>query len=88
MGQKATAISGVFDRKFVREPGHARRSVRTTDSAKNHGDQFLDKGRSARPNVPEVIDDLPECAAVLNRELDAIEAYLGAYLDQMLGDVD
>jgi hypothetical protein len=31
---------------------------------------------------------LPEFPAVLGRELDAIEAYLGASLDEVLGSVD
>jgi hypothetical protein len=33
---------------------------------------------------PEVTDDLPEFTAVLDRELDAIEVYLGASLDEIL----
>ena len=33
---------------------------------------------------PDVTDDFPEFAAVLDRELDAIEVYLGASLDEML----
>lgn len=37
---------------------------------------------------PEVTDDFPEFAAVLDRELDAIEAHLGACLDEMLGGMD
>ena len=36
----------------------------------------------------EVTDDFPEFAAVLDRELDAIEAHLGACLDEMLGGMD
>jgi hypothetical protein len=37
---------------------------------------------------PEVTDDFREFAAVLDRELDAIEAYLGACLDEMLGGMN
>jgi hypothetical protein len=37
---------------------------------------------------PEVIVDFPEFAGVLDRELDAIETYLGASLDELLGSMD
>ena len=55
-------------------------------AARGHGDQLLDRGRSAAPVGPnatdiaarQVTDDFPEFVAVLDRELDAIETYLGA----------
>jgi hypothetical protein len=37
---------------------------------------------------PDVSDDFPEFVVVLDRELDAIEAYLGACLNEMLGGTD
>jgi hypothetical protein len=33
---------------------------------------------------PDVVDDFPKLAAVRDSELDVIEAYLGACLDQVL----
>jgi hypothetical protein len=65
-------------------------------AARGHGDQSLDRDRSAGPagpkatNItgPEVTDDFQEFVAVLEGELDAIEAYLGACLNEMLGDTD
>ncbi len=101
MGQKTAATSARVDRKLSRDLGTrssastaARR--RAAHAAKSLGDQSLDRGRSARPagpqatsiTGPQVTDDFPEFAAVLDRELDAIEAYLGAYLDEVLGGMD
>jgi hypothetical protein len=37
---------------------------------------------------PDITDDLPEFVAVLDRELDAIEAYLAAALEEMFGCLD
>jgi hypothetical protein len=37
------------------------------------------------PLAPHVIDDLPELVPVGAQELDAIESYLGAVLNQLLG---
>lgn len=102
MGRKAASTSGVLDRKLAREPGHVRRLAgrsrprQATRNARGHRDQSLDKGLSAgragsrTTNIPspEVSDDFPDFAAVLDRELDAIEAYLGACLDEMLGGMD
>lgn len=102
MGQKTAATSARVDRKLSRELGRTRGSARTAarrraaHAAKSLGDQSLDRGRSARPagpqatsiTGPEVTDDFPEFAAVLDRELDAIEAYLGACLDEVLGGMD
>jgi hypothetical protein len=34
---------------------------------------------------PDVVDDFPELAAVLDGELGVIEAHLGACLDEVLG---
>ena len=36
---------------------------------------------------PDVVDDFPELAAVRDGELDVIEAYLGACLDEVLGSI-
>ena len=38
--------------------------------------------------VPNVIDDFPEILPVLQRELDIIETYLGATLDQLLSELE
>ena len=38
--------------------------------------------------VPNVIDDFPEILPVLQRELDVIETYLGATLDQLLSELE
>jgi hypothetical protein len=38
--------------------------------------------------VPDVIDDFPEILPVLQRELDIIETYLGATVDQLVGDLE
>jgi hypothetical protein len=35
-----------------------------------------------------VVDDLPEILPVLQRELDIIETYLGATLDQLLSELE
>jgi hypothetical protein len=45
-------------------------------------------GPKAANNDPEVIVDFPEFAAMLDRELNAIETYLGASLDEVLGSMD
>jgi hypothetical protein len=34
---------------------------------------------------PHVVDDLPQATRVVERELDAIETYLGLLLDEILG---
>ena len=46
--------------------------------------------RSIRPSGvmfdgPDVVDDLPQVIPVAQRELDVIETYLGALLDDALG---
>ena len=67
-------------------------------AARGHSDRSHDRDLSAGPigpigpiattfTDPEVTDDLPKFAAVLNRELDAIETYLGASLEEMLGQL-
>ena len=37
---------------------------------------------------PQTIDDFPEVMSVTRGELDVIETYLGALLDEMLGCVE
>jgi hypothetical protein len=62
-------------------------------AARGHSDRSHDRDLSAGPigpiatnfTDPEVTDDLPEFAAVLDRELDAIETHLGGSLEEMLG---
>ena len=102
-GQSATVAlsSAVLDRKLVRGPGPMPRPARTTDrrhaaqAARGRSAQPRERGQFARPagrkatnnSNPEVIVDFPEFRAVLDRELDAIEAYLGASLDEVLGSI-
>lgn len=83
-------------------PGQARRSARTAGvrqtarAAAGHRDQPLNRGQSAghagtrttSVTGPQVTDDIPESAAVLDRELDAIEVYLGTLLEEALGRLD
>jgi hypothetical protein len=100
VGRKAVSPSAVVARKPAHAPGHTRRYTRTDDrrraAGRGLGAQSADKGQSAWPagatatNIagPKVTDDFPEFAAVLDRELDAIETYLGARLDEMLGGMD
>ena len=38
--------------------------------------------------VADVVDDFPEILPVLQRELDIIETYLGATVDQLLGELE
>jgi hypothetical protein len=40
--------------------------------------------RDSPPLVPQVIDDLPDVVPVGPQELDAIQTYLGAVLDELL----
>ena len=100
MGRKVASTSAVLDRKLVRGPRHLPRPARTADRGHaahagrrrgapsgGRGQLFGPAGRKATTNNPEVIVDLAEFAAVLDRELDAIEAYLGASLDEVLGSM-
>ncbi len=102
MARKTASTTAVLGRTLVREPGHTRRSARTsrlrqtTRTARRHCDHSRDRGQSAghvgprTPNItgPEVSDDFPDFAAVAEHELDAIEAYLGASLEEVLGGLD
>jgi hypothetical protein len=69
---------------------HAAQAARGRSAQPRERGQFAGPaGRKATNNSnPEVIVDFPEFPAVLDRELDAIEAYLGASLDEVLGSVD
>ena len=103
-GQSATVAlsSAVLDRKLVRGPGPMPRPARTADrghaahagrrrgaQSGGRGQLFGPAGRKATNNSnPKVNVDWPEFPAVLDRELDAIEAYLGASLDEVLGSMD
>jgi hypothetical protein len=102
-GQSATVAlsSAVLDRKLVRGPRHLPRPARTADrghathagrrrgaQSGGRGQLFGPAGRKAINNSnPKVNVDLPEFPAVLDRELDAIEAYLAASLDEVLGNM-
>jgi hypothetical protein len=95
MGRKAASTSTRVDRPLVREPGHTRRSARTADrqrlahASRSRGGQPLDRSLLGAGTIgPDVTDDFPEFVVVLDRELDAIEAYLGACLNEMLGGTD
>jgi hypothetical protein len=96
MRRKVNSTSAHAHRELVRSLGKTLRSVKTADrrrpatTPRGGADPSLDRGGTAGPSIkastpdPEVTDDLPEFAAVLDRELDAIEVYLGASLDEML----
>lgn len=98
MGRKAASTSTRVDRQLVREPGHTRRSARMVDrqrlahAPRSRGGQSLDRillGACSKATIGlDITDDFPQFVAVLDRELDTIEAYLGACLDEMLGGVD
>jgi hypothetical protein len=100
MGRKAALSSAVLDRKVVRGPRHLPRPARAADrghaahagrrrgaQSGGRGQLFEPAGRKATTNNPKVNVDFPELPAVLDRELDAIEAYLGASLDEVLGSM-
>lgn len=102
MRRKAVSLSTVVARKPVHAPGCMPRPARTghvrraTSAARDPVAQSADRGRcdgqvgrAAADNTnAEVTDDFPEFAAVLDRELNTIETYLGACLDEMLADMD
>jgi hypothetical protein len=99
MRQKVASTSQRAHRKLDRSLGKTRRSAKMADrrglatAPRGGADQFFGRARAAGPagskpnsmSGPDVTDDLPEFAAALDRELDAIETYLGASLDEMLG---
>jgi hypothetical protein len=102
-GQSATVAlsSAVLDRKLDRGPGPMPRPARAADrghaahagrrrgaQSGGRGQLFGPAGRKATNNSnPKVNVDLPEFPAVLDRELDAIEAYLATSLDEVLGSM-
>jgi hypothetical protein len=102
MGRKPASTSAVLDRKLVGGPEHMPRSAQAADrrhsahagrhrSAQSGGTlqlAGLASSKATRNTNPEVIVDFPEFAGVLDRELDAIESYLGAFLDEVLGSMD
>ena len=95
MGRRAAATSAGVEGTQVRGRGRTHRSAKTArlrqmaHAASGDGDPSLDKDPSAGPIGPitgsVVTDDLPEFAVVGDRELDAIEAHLGALLDELRG---
>ena len=101
MGRKAASTSAVLDRSSLRGPRHLARPARTADrghaahagrrrgaQSGGRGQLFGPAGRKATNNSnPKVNVDLPEFPAVLDRELDAIEAYLATSLDEVLGSM-
>ena len=97
MGRKAASTATRVDRQLVRDR-HARRSARTANrqrlahAPRSRGGQSLDRsllGAGTKATIgPDVTDDFPEFVVVLDGELDAIEAYLGACLNEMLGGTD
>jgi hypothetical protein len=103
MGRKPASRSAVVPRKLVPGPGRIAGPARAADLRKaahaprGHDVQPFDRGPLAGPmglkttkiaeNDPDVIDDFPELAAVRDGELDVIEAYLGACLDEVLGSI-
>ena len=92
MGRKAASTSTRVNRPLVREPGRTRRSARTAHTPRSRDGRMLDRSLlGAGPKAtdgPRITNDFPEFVAVRDRELEAIEAYLGACLDAMLGGTD
>ena len=77
------AVTGPARPAEVNRPGadatHARRIRKATTPAlpANRG-TAITAGRD-----PEVVDDLPDAIPVVGGELDAVETYLGAVLDEL-----
>jgi hypothetical protein len=69
-----------------------RRRPRLTDGPNSRRRRKSGLGRPIRPRTltfvqpgPDVVDDFPQAIPVISRELDVIETYLGALLDDALG---
>ena len=94
MARKAVSISARVDRKFILGPKHARRSAKTANPQEvGHAARSRNRGLTAPigfklSKILQVTDDFPVLIPVLDRELDTIETYLGASLEQLLGPLD
>jgi hypothetical protein len=90
MARKAVSISARVDRKFVLGPKHARRSAKTASLREvGHAARSRNRGLTAPvgfklSKILQVTDDFPVLIPVVDRELDIIETYLGACLEQLL----
>lgn len=99
MGRKSPSLSAVVAQKRAHRPGRRPRCGRTADlqhlahAACTHRAHSLDKASFAGPagakatdiTALKVTDDFPEIPTVLNGEVGAIETFLGALLDEILG---
>jgi hypothetical protein len=99
MGRKSPSLPAVAAKKLPRGPGRTPRGGRTADlqqrahAAGAHRVHSPDKvsftglagAQATDITALKVTDDFPEIPAVLDRELGAIETFLGALLDEMLG---
>ena len=97
MGRKAAAISAGVHRKVGAKRRH--RLARPTSPARaahasgRRGTLSVDRDIRVGPvgptiGAPRVLDDFPTLLPVLDRELEVIETYLGASLDELLGSID
>jgi hypothetical protein len=100
MGRKSPSRSAVVAQNLARRPGRRPRCGRTADlqhlahAARAHRADSLDKASFTVPagakatdiTALKVTDDFPEIPTVLDRELGAIETFLGALLDEILGE--
>lgn len=99
MGRETPSLSAVAAQKLARQPGRTSRAARTADlqqparAAGAHrvrsptNVSFTGPASAQATDITalKVTDDFPEIPAVLDRELGAIETFLGALLDEMLG---
>jgi hypothetical protein len=69
--------------------GHPLQAIRQSNAG-HHPNAKLSRAAAelVEKPVPNVVDDLPEILPVLQRELDIIETYLGATLDQLLSELE
>ena len=90
-GRKATSNPLPRVRNAV-APTALGRSLRTISRSKAGHHPSAKRGRAptelVEKPVADVVDDFPEILPVLQRELDIIETYLGATVDQLLGELE
>ena len=95
MGRKAAPPSRPAVRETGRRPGQMRRPARTVDRQRQaYGPRSCGRdlvGRSlltADLRAITLVDDFPEVAPVLDRELNVIETYLDVCLNEAFADGD
>lgn len=92
MGRKAASTSTHGDRQLVCRSARKADRQRLAHARRSRRSQSLHRRLlEAAPKTtidPGITDDFPAFVAVLERELDTIEAYLAASLDGILGRLD